>query len=44
MDELLKQAMGNILETTQINESQKLEMLKAIHTLYKYLDILEMEE
>jgi hypothetical protein len=43
MDELLKQAMGNILETLQINDSQKLEMLKAIHTLYKYLDILEEE-
>ena len=44
MDELLKQAMENILETSQINETQKLELIKAIHTMYKYLDILEMEE
>jgi hypothetical protein len=43
MDELLKQAMGSILETSQIDDTQKLELIKAIHTLYKYLDILELE-
>jgi hypothetical protein len=43
MDELLKQAMGSILETSQIDDTQKLELIKAIHTLYKYLDILEFD-
>jgi hypothetical protein len=44
MDELLKHALGNVLETTQLVDSQKLELIKAIHTMYKYLDILELEE
>jgi hypothetical protein len=43
MDELLKAALGNVLETSQMTDSQKLELIKAIHTMYKYLDILEFE-
>lgn len=44
MDELLKSAMGNVLVTSQLNDSQKVELMKAIHTLYNYIDILEFEE
>lgn len=44
MDELLKKAIESILETSQIDDSQKVELIKAIHTMYKYLDILELED
>ena len=44
MDELLKSAMGNVLVTSQLNDSQKVELMKAIHALYNYIDILEFEE
>jgi hypothetical protein len=44
MDELLKVAMGNILKTSQLSDSQKVEVMGAIHTLYSYIDILEFED
>ena len=31
MDELLKKAIESILETSQIDDSQKVELIKAIH-------------
>jgi hypothetical protein len=44
VDELLKNTLGRILETTQLSDSQKLEVISGIHILYKYLDIWEDED
>ena len=41
MDELLKSCMESVFETDEMTDSQKVELLKAIHTIYKYLDIFE---
>jgi hypothetical protein len=43
MDELLKAALESVLKTSQMTDSQKVELIIAIHTMYKYLDILEFE-
>jgi hypothetical protein len=43
VDELLKGCMDSIFETDEINDSQKIELLKAIHVIYSYLDIFDNE-